>query len=274
MWVRRISLATILLVLANAIPAAAQSQGEIELRGVGNSYVDISFSRPVTIRFPSDFRDHFEASTNGDFVGFAVQRLPDKKVLVGGVWVRRLDLLDGRIPARLSFDSKARLQPGRYRFVLLAQEETSWGEEGHASVTIPVNGLNESRSYRLRRPAKVDWRLGDYRIIAGQPGTIIRQPIEIRPSSTTLLGFSQETDYGQISYATVCVTPRGNVCEQSHDPVEDNHVFLTPGSGRSGMMAYAVYARGKLEPGAYEAHIRMAAVGWTTKLSAFLLILD
>ena len=271
MNLKRLAVGACLMILASAVPAAAGSDGSIVLRGRGNSYIDIELSTPVTIEFPSDPDAHFEASSNGDFVGFAVQRLPDRKLLVGGVWAKPLDLLDGRVPATFAFRPKAHLGPGRYRFILLGQERSFWGGKGSASVVIPAKGLRGTLVYEPGHKADVEWRVGDAQFMPGQPATLLNAPIDVRRSSTTLIAVSQESDYGQLSYAGICLTPAGTICEQTEDPQESMNTWVTPGAAGSGMIASRIYRPGKLEPAAYEAQVRTAAIGWTTKLYSFLL---
>jgi hypothetical protein len=124
---RHLALVTAVLALTSvtlAPPASAEGTAPIVLRGEGSTFTDVSFTSPVelaeVVTFARQGSTDVGSSSGGTYVGYYVLSLPALQPVAGAVEIEAFSAQLGR-PAttRIGPDTR-RLEPGRYRFVLLA----------------------------------------------------------------------------------------------------------------------------------------------------------
>lgn len=269
----RIGLAA--LSIAVIIPAAGSARPathELVLDGSRSASVVVSLPRPVKLtccEMRGEERDGsmhfgiegFSAETRGSYVGFAIERISDGRIMKIAVRVPQLDLGQGLVPTVISFSRVTKLAPGRYRIHLLT--------DGRSTVRVAAPGLPKTTYLNPSQPSNVTAELVELTTPAGLPSLQSRVPIEVAKSSVVLLAVMTEGELTQAHYLSQCVTAPGDVCKQAsqHEP------WVTAGSGGGGGALMDAHV-GTLPAGSYDAVFSAASVGASTASYGFVLVFD
>lgn len=281
---RRFSRAILAGVVCLSLVPAASAAGEhaksvIVLRGTGGShYADLVVKHRMKVSMPPFYvpgRDEipFEGSTTGGYVGYTIEALPARKIVVGGIWAKDLDSPDW--PLFMTLARGGILRPGRYRFTLIAPSETHLGRPNSSSVLIPAEGLGSDLVVNVKRKAKVQGTVFHTYLPPGAPAAIpVMHDLSIRAKTTTVLAGSIEADFGQATYGSTCLNPKPQsaVCEVEDE--DSGFSAVSVGSTYSGMLGGRVYKAGEMPAGNYRAEIKMMAAGHVRHAAALVLTIN
>lgn len=260
-------------ILAATLPNAAHANAHqefIELRGRNSASVVVTFAQPVRIVCCEVIEDDdgqccasrdFLVDTNGTYAGFAIERLDNRKLAVGGVRIPSMDL-NGRFPMIATLAHGGVLEPGSYRILLLT--------DGRTTLRIRTRGF--SSQLRLHPLGKA---LGEGEVFPlglGTPTPIAheRRPVQIPPKAIAVLASQLEAEAGQINYLNHCLS-NAEPC-QLGDSQDQTLLEPCPGCGASGIAMSMVYQRGQLPAGDYEAVYTAGTAGITRIAQGFVLI--
>lgn len=254
--------------------AASSAREVIELRGSRDAFVDVFFASSVRItccdiRYadnpPRFVQEGFTQETEGAYVGFAIERLPQEKLVVGGVRIPSMDLGSLRLPALAQLARGGRLSPGRYRIHLLT--------DGPSIVRIEARGLESPWVLRPTNPSPVAAQLIQLIPPAGLGGHG-RITVSLG-ESIVLLATQVETQGGQVDYVNHCITNEAMLCQigEEDDETESTETYPCAGCGASGLAIFDVIRSHRLPPaGQYEAAFSVATAGAATEMQGFVLV--
>lgn len=239
---------------------AGRPTGSIRVSSQGAAHAVVRLAEPVSMRF--DARDPVAWKTSGSFVGFAVERVSDGKLMVGGVRVPALDLTTPDYPARLALATGGRLSPGTYRIHVLS--------DGAAEVELPVGGVTWHRTYQATLRTNVSSSVLGMGAVDGSPVGRVVEDLALDEPSTILLASTLETAFGQATFKSICLGTSAEVCDAQPD---NRDHFVTPGSADNGWISTKVYTEDDTGSGSYSATFDYASTGLVRKAVAFVLVL-
>lgn len=264
---RRISLLLAgVLALAGSPAGAEEAGGSIVLRGSRSAHIDVKLPRikveccdlratPQGVTY-----DGFSSSTKGSYVGFAIERIPQHKIIVGAVHAPGLDLGGGDVPTFSTLGQGGWLAPGRYRIHLLT--------DGRSTVRIEVgSGAAIRRSLRPRVATDAKGRVLPIGLGTLAPAGQARAEMAVKRGTHAVLMSKIDAEAGQVDYLSQCVTEIGATCQDADRHDED--LYPCPGCSGSAITLARHYPPRSLERGRREAVFTAATAGVTRDSRAF-----
>lgn len=238
------------------------------LTGDRSASIDLTLTEPAEARLVGG--DDLEASIGGTYAGFAIQSLPARKVLIGGLRVPALEGSGNALPAypfnprypavpmpltNARYSEVATLAPGTYRFTLLT--------DGPASVRVPLTGLAESITVSPQDPAQTTGAIVDLDVAPGAPGVPIGTGsigLSVAADTLAVVAAAAAAQAGQAMFAASCVRSAAGTgtCDTN------GFVFGSPGSVHTRIIDDHQYEPGALPAVQPVAEFRTASAGVTT----------
>jgi hypothetical protein len=253
--------ATLLLVAAVPTAAAESSRAEtLTLIGKKSAHIDVSIDSPlrVTCCHLRDSRtgrvivDEMVSSVGGTYAGFAVERLSDRRVVVGALRVPEMDIEGWDIPFIATLVKGGVLVPGSYRIHLLA--------DGPAKVQIEMEGMGRNVLLHPRESTPTTVQIHDGGLSSTAGASHVRLPIRVGSRSHVVLASQVTATGGQLFYLDQCVAFPSATCPTTEDE-QDASVIPCPACLRGGGAVVDVYMPRDRLDGQTEAIFTTATAG-------------